>query len=151
MIVRRVALAALSSALAACGAGKAPESAKSSADAVVEIPEVTDEQAKKSSRDEALPASRRSEPPRVAEVSAEEEPPESADNPWGQPGWGSTKTGGPDCDRAADCCLKFIQRNGPDPSLQSVCDSVRRAPSPACSQYLASFKSIAPSIGVQCK
>ncbi|MCA9595057.1 MAG: hypothetical protein KC776_17185 [Myxococcales bacterium] len=67
---------------------------------------------------------------------------------WGNPSGGAT--GGADCDRAADCCLKVVTVNGGDPSLAQTCDSFRMAPSATCTTLLSSFRQVAPQIGITC-
>ncbi len=65
--------------------------------------------------------------------------------PWGS---GIGPTGGPDCDRAADCCLKIVTLSSS--GMTQTCDMFRTAPAGACQQLLTSFRSAAPQIGVQC-
>jgi hypothetical protein len=128
----------------ACGGGDGTR-AKSS-DAVVEIEAPKDEPAAAKDDDVPVPPARRTEPP----VASAEPPVEAApaeESPWAL--WGSGG-GGPDCDRAADCCLKFAIRTGPNPSMRSTCDSFRQAPSTLCAQLLSTFRSAAPQAGIQC-
>ncbi len=69
------------------------------------------------------------------------------------PIWGSAASGpsgGPDCDRAADCCLKVVTVNGGDPNLAQTCDSFRTAPATTCASLLRSFSQVAPQIGIVC-
>lgn len=134
--------------LVACGnGGNAP--ARSADGAVVEIQEVSPEQSQAQKSDEPLPGARPSLPaiasePAPEEVDEDDTGLSAQPSPWGHGG------GGPDCDQAADCCLKFVQKNGPDPSLLSMCDSLRRAPTSSCVHLLSSFRSMAPQVGVQC-
>jgi hypothetical protein len=148
-VTHRLISALFALALVACGGGDGAPA--KSANAVVEIPEPSDEPAASTNEDAPVPPARRTE--RVASVDQRIETPPEVDSPWTQPPppWGGAGSGGgPDCDRAADCCLKFVQKSGADPSLISMCDSVRHAPASSCSQLLSSFRSLAPQTGIQC-
>jgi hypothetical protein len=136
-------------ALAGCGGGQSAP-AQSAGGAVVEIAEPSEEEASAAAEETPAPAARRTQGPSTVAGGSSEEPPAS-DTPWAQPSpWGGAGGGGPDCDRAADCCLKVVQKNGTDPSLLSMCDSVRQAPHSSCTHLLSSFRSVAPQIGIQC-
>jgi hypothetical protein len=96
------------------------------------------------------PLPRASRLPLPAPEEAPEVPEEEYDSPWGYGPGVAGGGGGPDCDRAADCCLKFVQTQGPNPALVNMCDAVRHAPTSSCVQFLMSFRSIAPQAGIQC-
>ena len=110
------------------------------------IPGVTEAQSKKASDETPAPSGPRASLPGGTDYDGPE--PGSPDDPWSS--YGTTGRGGPDCDRAADCCLRFYAANGSDPSSQRVCHSFRIAPSTVCASMLQSFQSMAPSAGVQC-
>lgn len=135
--------------LFASGCGAASSSPAPSKGPDVVIPEVTDDQSK-SAKEEPAPPTGMRENPVVPEEPVGVEP-GSPDDMWGSFGSGPAQSrGGPDCDRAADCCLKFYQKSAGDPSVHRICASMRIAPSSLCPQLLSSFQSTAPSIGVQC-
>ncbi len=135
--------------VSACGsASSAPAEAPGKGPDVV-IPEVTEEQAKTTEEVPAPPTGIRQNPVVPEEPVGPE--PGSPDDMWGSFGSGPGQArGGLDCDRAADCCLKFYQKSGGDPSVHRICGSMRIAPASLCAQLLSSFQSTAPSIGVQC-
>lgn len=68
-------------------------------------------------------------------------------SPWGSHGGPS---GGVDCDRAADCCLKILTATTNDPSMLQMCESIRTAPTQACANMLQTFGQAGPGIGVSC-
>lgn len=144
MTHRSFAALAVAILLVACGGGDGGR-AKSS-DAVVEIEAPREEPARPKDDDVPVPPARRTEPP-VAGAEPVEEAQPAEEAPWAL--WGQAG-GGPDCDRAADCCLKFAARTNPNPSMQSTCDSFRQAPSSLCAQLLSTFRSAAPQAGIQC-
>jgi len=128
----------------ACAGGQRPADAPERGPDVV-IPQVTEEQAEKSESTPVPPSGVR-EPVASAETSYEDDSEEG--DPWGAYGT-SGQRGGPDCDRAANCCFQMYQRMK-DPSVLRVCGSLRSAPSSICSSVLSSFQQAAPSLGVQC-
>jgi hypothetical protein len=132
--------------LVGCGASSKPAEAPARGPDVL-IPDVTEEQSKKSSDDTPAPTGTRSSLPGESPYYDGPEP-GSPDDPWSS--YGTTGRGGPDCDRAADCCLRFYAASGSDPSAQRVCHSFRIAPSTVCANMLSSFQQMAPSAGVQC-
>ncbi len=152
-MIRRVIVlpVAVLAALAACGGSPRATAASPDSEPTVEIPEVSEKESRGMAEEEPAPAASRSEPRSGgAGTPPIEEPGAEGDGPWPQPNpWGSGG-GGPDCNLAADCCLKFVQKNGPDPSLLTMCAGVRQAPASACTQLLASFRQLAPQIGIQC-
>ena len=133
---------------AACGGAPSNPAESPERGPDVLIPDVSDDQARAAAEGPAPPTGARQNPV-VPEEPVDVEP-ASPDDIWG--GFGSTagSRGGPDCDQAADCCLKFYQQTAGDPSVQRICSSMRMAPSSLCPQLLSSFQSSAPSIGVQC-
>ncbi|MBK7585561.1 MAG: hypothetical protein IPI67_35930 [Myxococcales bacterium] len=131
----------------ACGAASGTREAPSRGPDVL-IPDVTPAQ-EKAAKEDAVPPSGMRQTPVVPEEAMGSEP-GSPDDMWGSFGGPGQTRGGPDCDRAADCCLKFYQKSGGDPSVHRICGSMRIAPSTVCPTLLASFQSSAPSIGVQC-
>ncbi|MCK6534929.1 MAG: hypothetical protein L6Q84_18300 [Polyangiaceae bacterium] len=143
----RARLLVISLLLSACGgASRSAEPPSKGPDVL--IPEVTDDQSK-TARDEPTPATGARQNPVVPEEPVGPEP-GSSDDMWGSFGGPGAARGGADCDRAADCCLKFYQKSGGDPSVHRICGSMRIAPSSLCAQLLSSFQSTAPGIGVQC-
>jgi hypothetical protein len=137
-------------AIVACGASTPPGSAAPRSRSVVEIPEVEPEP-DESRNDEQPPPAAHREAHRDAEQGQDDVPsevPEDMFNPWGPSS--AAGGGGPDCDRAADCCAKIVQRAGPDPALLTACAGLRQAPVPTCTQMLVSFRQVAPQLGVQC-
>lgn len=131
----------------ACGSSGAHSSRDTKA-AVVEIPNVSETEANAAESEPPPPAT-----PRVLtepDPAVEEGPGELDELMWGGSGASGGSSGGPDCDRAADCCLKFAHNSAPPPSLISVCDGVRRAPSYACPHYLTSFHQVATQMGITC-
>jgi len=132
----------------ACGGASRQAEAPSRGPDVV-IPDVSDAD-QKTAKDEPTPPAGTRETPIMPEEPIGPEP-GSPDDMWGGFGSGPGQTrGGPDCDRAADCCLKFYQKSGGDPSVHRICGSMRIAPASLCPQLLSSFQSTAPSIGVAC-
>jgi len=146
--VTRAALAITSCllVLVACSSSSKPAEAPSRGPDVL-IPDVTEEQSKKASDDTPAPTGPRSGLPGEGPYYDGPEP-GSADDPWS--GYGTGGRGGPDCDRAADCCLRFYAASGTDPSAQRVCHSFRIAPATMCASMLSNFQQVAPSAGVQC-
>jgi hypothetical protein len=137
-----LAIASLVAVAISCGGART--GVRSPDASVVEIPRISDRDSRKMSTEEPPPAARRESPVAAAEANEDDfEDPEFL-APWGHGG------GGPDCDRAAECCLKFVQFQGPQASLTSMCESLRQGPSVSCTQLLASFRSIAPQAGIQC-
>jgi hypothetical protein len=133
----------------ACGGSGAGSGAAPARGPDVVIPDVTEEQAE-TSKEEAAPLAGARQNPVMPEVPVEPEPGMGEDI-WGGFAGGSPQArGGPDCDQAADCCLKFYQKSGGDPSVSRICGSMRSAPSTLCAQLLQSFQTTAPSVGVQC-
>jgi hypothetical protein len=131
-------------ALAACSGGARPDPSAP----VVEIGQVRQDV---SDRDtEPAPASRREAPVATGEELEPAAPYEEIQSPWTPPPHMAGGVGGPDCDRAADCCMKFAHVHGPDPSLLSMCAGVRQAPVSSCVAMLTSFRQLAPQVGVQC-
>ncbi len=141
-------LLSLSLLFVACGgaAGRSAEAPNHGPDVL--IPKVTDD-ASKALRDDPPPPTAARENPVVPEEPMAPDP-GSSDDMWGSFGGPGAARGGVDCDRAADCCLKFYQQSGGDPSVHRICGSMRIAPSSLCSQLLSSFQSTAPGVGVQC-
>ncbi|MBK9001483.1 MAG: hypothetical protein IPM35_37660 [Myxococcales bacterium] len=138
----------LSLLLWACGGASSHAEAPSQGPDVV-IPDVDEAQAKTTEEEPAPPSGVRENPVVPEEAVAPE--PGTPEDMWGSYGSGPGQArGGPDCDLAADCCLKFYQKSGGDPSVHRICGSMRIAPSTLCGQLLSSFQSTAPSIGVQC-
>ena len=116
--------------LAGCGSQNGSPAESPS---VVEIEEVTPKQSETLEKVPDVPEASRSEPVEVSEF---------PENPAGSE---------PDCDRAADCCLQFMQKSTPDPAMLAMCDTVRQAPPTSCAHLLSSFQQVAPQLGVQCR
>ena len=116
--------------LTGCGS---PNGSPAESPSVVEIEEVTPKQSEALEKLPEVPEATRTEPAEVSEF---------PENPGG---------GGPDCDRAADCCLQFMQKSTPDPAMLAMCDSVRQAPPDSCAHLLTSFQQVAPQLGVTCR
>jgi hypothetical protein len=133
-------------ALAACGGGA--QGHASGTQPTVEILEVGSDVSDRST--EPAPAPRRAAKLEVAQSEEAPDPDSELDGTWAPPPPGTGGVGGLDCDRAADCCMKFVQQHGPDPALVSMCASVRQAPVSSCIALLSSFRQLAPQIGVQC-
>lgn len=146
MTRRTLAITACLFAVVACSSPSKPADTPSRGPDVL-IPGVTDEQSKKSKDDTPAPTGPRSGVPGESPYYDGPEP-GSPDDPWSS--YGTSGRGGPDCDRAADCCLRFYAASGTDPSSQRVCHSFRIAPTTVCASMLSSFQQMAPSAGVQC-
>lgn len=139
MSLRRALFGVVVLAVACGGAGTATPTKSPD----VLIPRASDSDPSSAKDDDDVPpADRRVEV--GPEVPAEAPP----DDIWGTYASGAAR-GGVDCDRAADCCMKFYQKSL-DPSVQRICGSLRSAPSQMCSILLTNFQSTAPSIGVSC-
>lgn len=152
MIRRRVALV-LTACAAAVGCSGSRTPAPSSA-TVVTVPDASNKpKATKASGDD-VPAPSSNSGAWVAgdEDVAEAVPEEDEyDGPIPTP-WGSSAsgpTGGPECDRAADCCLKILSVSSVGTAPQT-CDVFRAAPTGACQQILATFRTTAPQVGISC-
>jgi hypothetical protein len=131
-------------ATACAGEQRTPDTPERGPDVV--IPEVTEDQAEKADKTPAPPSGTRDPVARTDPGYGEDESDEP--DPWGSYG-SSGQRGGPDCDRAANCCYQMYQRMK-DPSVQRVCGSLRSAPSSICSSVLNSFQQAAPTLGIQC-
>jgi len=129
----------------ACAGGQRTTDAPERGPDVV-IPQVTEEQAEKAEKTPAPPSGMR-DPVAMGDPGYGDDDSDEPD-PWGAYG-GSGQRGGPDCDRAANCCYQMYQRMK-DPSVQRVCGSLRSAPSSICASVLSSFRQAAPTLGVQC-
>ena len=137
-------------ALALTGCAKRSSDADAQApktETIVEIPKVSENQ--KADKDQPVPTGEREMNP-ATEPDVAGEGGYNPDDPWAAyPGTG--QRGGPDCDKAADCCLKFYTQTSKDPSVQRMCAQMRSAPTSVCQSIYASFKQAAPTLGVQCR
>lgn len=141
----RVALATFGFALLGCGGSKPAAEAPEQGPDIV-IPEVSPEQSKSADKGPSAPVGRRDPIPAEPEPTPDYGSPES-----GEPfQWGATGPfGGPDCDQAANCCMKMSQASG-GMSIVRMCASLRTASSSMCSTLLSSFQQAASSSGVTC-
>lgn len=131
--------------LLGCSGSKPPAEAPTEGPDIV-IPEVTPEEAKSADKGPSAPAGRRDPVPTEPEPTPDYGYPEPPDPfQWG----GSGPFGGPDCDQAANCCMKMSQSSG-GPSVARVCGSIRNASSSMCSMLLTSFQQAASSSGITC-
>ncbi len=133
----------------ACGSKSAKPAtepdAPVTAETVVVIPEVTEEQTKKAEKEPPAPTGVR-DPIAMAE-SLEGSGADS--DMWG--GAASGPRGGPDCTRAANCCLSFYsQQPQQSPDLVRVCNNLRGAPSSMCAMLYTQFQRMAPTTGGSC-
>jgi hypothetical protein len=111
---------------------------------IVEIPKVNPN-ASKSDDKEPTPAGDR-------DVNPSNEPDFAVEGGYPDDPWASAPgpRGGPDCDKAADCCLKFAQAKK-DASIQRLCSQFRGAASSTCASLYSNFKQAAPTLGIQCR
>jgi hypothetical protein len=58
--------------------------------------------------------------------------------------------GGPSCDQAAACCRAMATKAGGQPQAAANCDALKASPEFACAQALATYKKMAPLVGVTC-
>jgi hypothetical protein len=63
---------------------------------------------------------------------------------------GGLATGGPSCDAAAACCKAMASKAGGQAQTVSGCDALKSSPEFACAQALATYKKMAPLVGVSC-
>lgn len=59
-------------------------------------------------------------------------------------------TGGPSCDAAAACCKAMASKAGGQAQTVASCDALKASPEFACAQALATYKKMAPLVGVTC-
>ena len=59
-------------------------------------------------------------------------------------------TGGPNCDAAAACCKAMASKAGGQAQTVASCDALKASPDFACAQALATYKKMAPLVGVTC-
>lgn len=147
---RRTILLAVCGVLAldlGCGsrAGKPADTPARGPDVI--IPGVTEEQSKAADKEAAAPAGERDP---LSTILGDSPEVGSSDDPWSGSGGSLGPRGGVDCDRAADCCLKFYRQTSADPSVLKVCNSFRIAPATVCSSVLSSYQQVAQQMGVQC-
>jgi len=142
------AKATLAIALTGCGRhSDEPASQTPRTETIVEIPKV-DETKTKADKDTPAPSGEREVNPAL-EPDFAGEGGYNPEDPWSS--WSSAARGGPDCDKAADCCLKFYTQTSHDPSVQRMCAQMRQAPTSVCAQIYSSFKQAAPTLGIQCR
>jgi hypothetical protein len=58
--------------------------------------------------------------------------------------------GGPNCDAAAACCKAMASKAGAQAQTIASCDALKSSPDFACAQALATYKKMAPLVGVTC-
>jgi len=145
--IAEIILVASFAALASCGGPGHPAETPIRGPDVV-IPQVSEEHSKPTTDDPPAPVGTRDPIPSGGEGLEDDPEPGSEMDPWGSYASGTAR-GGPDCDRAADCCRQLYQQTG-DPSVQRVCSSLRLAPSSLCANVLTSFQQAAPSMGLSC-
>jgi len=63
---------------------------------------------------------------------------------------GGLATGGPSCDAAAACCKAMASKAGGQAQTVASCDALKASPEFACAQALATYKKMAPLVGVTC-
>jgi hypothetical protein len=115
------------------------------------VPEDTKPEASKERRDVPVPSS-------LDRADSSTRPPEDTESesdepPTLPPSWtraAAGPTGGPACDKLADCCLKAIHvaSGAPDPA---VCDQMRKMPAMICAQLLPQLVREAAKHGVTCR
>jgi hypothetical protein len=111
------------------------------------IPRVTEEQSKAAAKEASAPVGERDP---LSAVLGDSPEVGGTDDPWASGGSSLGPRGGVDCDRAADCCMKFYQRTAADPSVLKVCNSFRIAPATVCATVLSSYQQVAQQSGIQC-
>jgi hypothetical protein len=141
------AQATIALALASCSRhSDAPAAQTPTTETIVEIPKVNENQTK-TDKDTPVPTAEREVNP-ANEPDFAGEGGYNPEDPWASMGSGAR--GGPDCDKAADCCIKFYTQTSHDPSVQRMCAQMRHAPTSVCQSIYSSFKSAAPTLGIQC-
>jgi hypothetical protein len=113
----------------------------------VVIPKVTPEQSKAAEKEEPAPTGDRDP---IATRGEDVPEIDSTEDPWRSSGSSYGSRGGRDCDRAADCCLRYYQTTGSDPSVFKTCQVLRIAPTSLCGSMLSSYQQLAPSVGASC-
>ena len=131
--------------LTGCAGPQRPTEAPTRGPDVV-IPVIEDDSIKTRDTGPPPPAGVR-EPLASGESSVGDDEEGSMLDPWG--GSSSGPRGGPDCDRAANCCQKLYLQMG-NPSVQRVCSSLRSAPASVCANVLSSFQQASSSLGISC-
>ncbi len=64
---------------------------------------------------------------------------------------GGLGTGGPSCEAAAACCKAMASKAGGQAQTVASCDALKASPEFACAQALATYKKMAPLVGVTCQ
>jgi hypothetical protein len=144
--LRRYALLAALALTGCAGSQRAGDAPQRGPDVI--IPTVSEDKAKSADTGPPPPTGVR-DPLPTGEPGSGDLEPESEMDPWGTYGATSSPRGGPDCDRAADCCQKLYRQMG-DPSVQRVCASLRTAPASICANVLTSFQQAGSSLGISC-
>ncbi len=135
-------------ALAGCSKhSEEPGAQTPKTETIVEIPKVNENQIKADKDTPAPTAERDLDPTKEPDFAGEGG--YNPEDPWGSFSGGGAR-GGPDCDKAADCCIKFYAQTSHDPSVQRMCAQMRHAPTSVCQSIYSSFKQAAPTLGIQC-
>lgn len=133
---------ALPLVIVACGGGTPKAEDPESAETIVVIPEVTEEQTKKAEKEPSAPTSPR-DPLAALDLGGSGD---TETDIWG----GSTTgpRGGPDCSRAASLCLSFYGKQPtPNPDMLRICNNLRTAPSSVCTMIYTQFQQVMPGSG----
>lgn len=63
---------------------------------------------------------------------------------------GALNTGGPECEKAAECCKRVLEKTGANPATLAACEELRKAPQVSCQQALEVHRRSAPLLGTSC-
>lgn len=127
----------------ACGGGTPPAQEPESAETIVVIPEVTEEQSKKAEKEPSAPSSQR-DPLAALDIGTGSD---VDSDMWGGSAAGGPR-GGPDCSRAASLCLSFYGKQPTqNPDMLRICSNLRSAPSSMCTMIYTQFQQVMPGSG----
>jgi hypothetical protein len=128
--------------VSACGGGTRPAEEPESAETIVVIPEVTEEQSKKAEKEPSAPSSKR-DPLAALDIGTTDVDTDM----WGGSAAGGPR-GGPDCSRAASLCLAFYGKQPTqNPDMLRICNNLRSAPSSMCTMIYTQFQQVMPGSG----
>jgi hypothetical protein len=63
---------------------------------------------------------------------------------------GALNTGGPQCEKAAECCKRVLEKTGANPATLAACEELKKAPQVSCEQALEVHRRSAPLLGTSC-